>query len=651
MAKKKVLLIDFDSEFVKFLSKLLSDIGYEIFVASDGLAGFEKFNALHPDLVIMEAMLPKFHGFELCSRITSNPLKRTPVIIVTAIYKDAVYKTEALCSLGASAFFEKPVNPEPLLNKVIELIGKPETKKTASRIDQDLDKLIEEALAITTSVKEPAEKIKRPEKPQVKEEPVRKTIRNKDQEEVDLILEAKLKDLISETPIMESKPASAPAARIDKQPLTSKPAEEKKAVKVTPPAPPLNETLKKTVPPAQPAAQKKTEPVRPEPKPEPEPVPKIEVPPAPRIEPAPAPRIQPKSEPKIESKLEIKVEPRPEPKIESRAEARVESRPVPRTEPKRPPVSREERPASVSVPAVHPFKGLIEEEEKPVTRKKSSGKFIGIAAAALVIIAAASFLLIKKKDVLTFFKQPGNQVAALKTVGSPEQSIDFQEQPAAQPSSEEDLQKEIQEQIATYRSQKAQKENISKKSPAKNNKASGPAGSTNNRAESAVAPVVLPKETPQIDMNLNASQKQGQNRAAESGTVTAEKTEAQETAGLAEEKKSEEQPVMSPTQKTNPGDLVPLSAVDVEPKIVKSVEPLYPDSDRRLGIKGNIILNVLISENGDVLDAAVIRGIKGSMGLEREAINAVKKWKFLPAEKEGVKVKVWKPIAIGFGTK
>jgi len=104
MTKNKILLIDFDNEFLKFLGQALSQEGYEIQTATDGLAGFEKFSEFQPDLVIMEAMLPKFHGFELCSRITSHPTKKAPVIIVTGIYKDSVYKTEALKSLGASAF-------------------------------------------------------------------------------------------------------------------------------------------------------------------------------------------------------------------------------------------------------------------------------------------------------------------------------------------------------------------------------------------------------------------------------------------------------------------------------------------------------------------------------------------------------------------
>jgi protein TonB len=323
---------------------------------------------------------------------------------------------------------------------------------------------------------------------------------------------------------------------------------------------------------------------------------------------------------------------------------------MPKIEPKPAPVHKEEKPSSVSVPVVPPFKGFIEEKEKLKARKKSSGKFVRIAAGALVIIAVVSFVAIKKKETLTFFKQPSNRVAALQTIGSPDEAVGNPGQPVPHPS-EEDLQKEIQEQIAAYRSQKARIENNSNRAPASNGKGSGLAGPPTSRVESAPAPVVLPKETPQLDVNLNASRKPEQAKVVEPGTTTAEKTESEERPGQAAENKPEDQPAITQVQKANPGDLVPLSMVDVEPKVIKTVGPVYPETDRRLGIKGNITLNVLISENGDVLDAAVLKGVKGSVALEREAISAVKKWKFLPAEKDGVKVKVWKPITIGFGTK
>ncbi|MGB9892821.1 MAG: response regulator, partial [Candidatus Saccharicenans sp.] len=275
MAKKKILLIDFDQEFLKFLTKALSDEGYEIITAADGLAGFEKFAEIHPDLVIMEAMLPKFHGFELCSRITSHPTKRAPVIIVTGIYKDSVYKTEALRSLGASGFFEKPLNLPELLTKIHELIGKPEVKKAVSTAEADLDKLLKEALSLEKEAPKPAEKAKPQERPVKKPEPFKETLKIND-DEVDMILRSKLKDLISEQSIPEVQAPAKTMSKPEKERVVPKAPEPKK---VAPAAEAITEMAKKPAPAtvlkAQPTMAEAKEEARPVSKKEPEPAFKV----------------------------------------------------------------------------------------------------------------------------------------------------------------------------------------------------------------------------------------------------------------------------------------------------------------------------------------------------------------------------------------
>ncbi|MGC8892300.1 MAG: TonB family protein [Candidatus Saccharicenans sp.] len=594
MAKKKILLIDFDNEFIKFLSRALTDEGYEVVTATDGLAGFEKFSEIHPDLVIMEAMLPKFHGFELCSRITSHPTKKSPVIIVTGIYKDAVYKTEALKNLGASAYFEKPLNLEELMAKVYELAGKSEAKVSVSQADQELDQLLKEALEGTASEK------KRPETSGKKEVSPKPASVSKD-EEIDLILKSKLKDLISETNGLESKPAKAPSfPRTEKTIKPEKPAEPKKAEPLSRPSPPPTaEPVKRPGPTVSPAEKKKKE----------------------------APIFESKTEPIKETK--------PEPRKE---EAKLTPSPVP---------AQDKLKASAG-PAFSPFKGYLEEEKKDENKKKSSGVFIGVAAAILVVIAAVAIFTLKKKEAPAYNARPSNQAAALQTVGS--------EQPKEQPA-EEDINKEIENQIAAYRQQKSQSGNINGSPAGIKNQA--PTGKSVNKVEAAAVPItpVMPQETPQLAINTNTnpnaatSQQQNainQDKAA-SGVANNDQGSQTESTTSNPQTKAEEQPVAIPVPKVKTGDLLPLSMVDVEPKAIKTVEPVYPETDRRMGIKGNVTLNVLISETGDVLEVAVIRGLKGSVGLEKEAVNAVKKWKFLPAEKDGVKVKVWKPITIGFG--
>jgi protein TonB len=100
--------------------------------------------------------------------------------------------------------------------------------------------------------------------------------------------------------------------------------------------------------------------------------------------------------------------------------------------------------------------------------------------------------------------------------------------------------------------------------------------------------------------------------------------------------------------KANPGDLVDLAAVDEQPKVLKSVNPTIPAQALRFGKEGTVTVNALINEAGNVVETGILKGLKDDMGLEKAAADAVKKWKFQPAKKDGVNVKVWKPVVITF---
>ena len=100
----------------------------------------------------------------------------------------------------------------------------------------------------------------------------------------------------------------------------------------------------------------------------------------------------------------------------------------------------------------------------------------------------------------------------------------------------------------------------------------------------------------------------------------------------------------------NEGDLVTLASVTEPPVALKTTDPVYPPSAKRLGVEGSITDNALIDEKGNVIDTGILKGIQDDKGLGKAAETAVKKWKFQPAKKGGVNVKVWKPFVIVFKT-
>jgi TonB family protein len=96
------------------------------------------------------------------------------------------------------------------------------------------------------------------------------------------------------------------------------------------------------------------------------------------------------------------------------------------------------------------------------------------------------------------------------------------------------------------------------------------------------------------------------------------------------------------------GQVVDLTPDVVKPELVNRVNPSYPRLAQQKKVEGTVIISILVSENGDVADARVLREAGGSSGLNEAAMSAVRKWKFRPGVKEGKRVKVWMTYPIVF---
>lgn len=110
----KILLVDSDYDFLQVLIQFLTKEGYEVITAYDGEEGLNKALVESPDLIILEPMLSKIHGFTLCGMITGEFKKTIPVIIVSQHYDDENFKKEALRTHGASAYLVRPITKSEL---------------------------------------------------------------------------------------------------------------------------------------------------------------------------------------------------------------------------------------------------------------------------------------------------------------------------------------------------------------------------------------------------------------------------------------------------------------------------------------------------------------------------------------------------------
>jgi DNA-binding response OmpR family regulator len=121
MANYTILLIDYEPRSIERFRDPLVAAGYRIEIATDGISGVEAFHRLNPDMVLVEAMIPKKHGFEVCQELKRTPHgRRTPVLITTSVYKGRKYRTQALHIYGCDEYIEKPIAAEQLL----EIVGK-----------------------------------------------------------------------------------------------------------------------------------------------------------------------------------------------------------------------------------------------------------------------------------------------------------------------------------------------------------------------------------------------------------------------------------------------------------------------------------------------------------------------------------------------
>jgi putative two-component system response regulator len=117
----KVLVVDDHSANVDLLSSLLTREGYRVITASDGEQALQMVDQAHPDLVLMDVLMPKLSGYEVCERMKRNPATRlTPVVLITALHEreDKIQGINA----GADDFLTKPVDVHELKARVQSLV-------------------------------------------------------------------------------------------------------------------------------------------------------------------------------------------------------------------------------------------------------------------------------------------------------------------------------------------------------------------------------------------------------------------------------------------------------------------------------------------------------------------------------------------------
>jgi CheY-like chemotaxis protein len=123
MAGEKILNIDDSPTVQRLIEMILSSQGYQVILASDGEEGIAKAKAEKPALVLVDFVMPKMNGYQVCKALKEDPdFKDTPIILVTS--KGDKVGSKFVDVLGISEYFTKPFQPEELLSKIREVLDR-----------------------------------------------------------------------------------------------------------------------------------------------------------------------------------------------------------------------------------------------------------------------------------------------------------------------------------------------------------------------------------------------------------------------------------------------------------------------------------------------------------------------------------------------
>lgn len=119
---RRVLVVDDEPNIVLSLEFLIEQAGYESRVARDGEAAIEAIEACKPDLILLDVMLPKRDGFEVCRTIRANP-DWNDIRIVMLTAKGRESEREKGLALGADAYITKPFSTREAMEQIKRFLG------------------------------------------------------------------------------------------------------------------------------------------------------------------------------------------------------------------------------------------------------------------------------------------------------------------------------------------------------------------------------------------------------------------------------------------------------------------------------------------------------------------------------------------------
>ena len=133
-AGKKILIVDDEADILEIISYNLELHGYQVITAKDGDQAIRMAKEENPDLIILDIMMPKKSGIEVCKILRSQPeFKNTLIVFLTAL-NDELSHVKGL-ELGADDFISKPISPKIMVSKVNAFFRRLQTPESNNSIE------------------------------------------------------------------------------------------------------------------------------------------------------------------------------------------------------------------------------------------------------------------------------------------------------------------------------------------------------------------------------------------------------------------------------------------------------------------------------------------------------------------------------------
>ena len=139
-ATHRILIADDNEANVELLEAYLAKIDCEIEIARDGQETLDKVASFSPDLVLLDVMMPKFSGFEVCKKVKESPdTKNIMILMVTAL--NELGDIERAVAAGTDDFLSKPVQKVELLKRVENMLRLKGVSDENERLRQYIDEM------------------------------------------------------------------------------------------------------------------------------------------------------------------------------------------------------------------------------------------------------------------------------------------------------------------------------------------------------------------------------------------------------------------------------------------------------------------------------------------------------------------------------